>query len=66
MIIAYYIPVVKSEWKRELKQHGCRREDYTEMHEGGKGCDSVNWILVAQAWVQWWDFVNFVMNVQVQ
>jgi len=29
------------------------------------GCESVNWIHLAQAGIQWWTLVNMVVNIQV-
>jgi hypothetical protein len=42
-----------------------RREDNIKMDLREKGIDVGNWIRLAQDMVQWWAFVNTVMNLRV-
>jgi hypothetical protein len=36
------------------------------MDPTGIGIDWANWVRMAQNRVQWWDFVNMVMDIRVQ
>jgi hypothetical protein len=40
-------------------------EDTIKMDLIATGCEDVYWLQVAQGRVQWWAFVNTVMNLQV-
>jgi hypothetical protein len=40
-------------------------EDNIKMDLGKIGIDGANWILLAQDRLQWWAFVNMVMNLPV-
>jgi hypothetical protein len=42
-----------------------RREDNIKMDIREIGIDEANWIQLAQDRVQWWTFVNTVMNLRV-
>jgi hypothetical protein len=42
-----------------------RWEDNIKLGLREIGIDGANWIQSAQAMVQWWDFVNTVMNLLV-
>jgi hypothetical protein len=41
-----------------------RWEDNIKIYLREIGIDGANWILLAQDRVQWWTFVNMVMNLQ--
>jgi hypothetical protein len=57
--------VGKPKGKRALGRPRCRWEDNIKLDLGEKGIDGANWIQLAQDRVQWWAFVNTVMNLQV-
>jgi hypothetical protein len=57
--------VGRPEGKRLLGRSKCRWEDNIKLDLGDIGISGVNWIQLAQDRVQWWDFVNMVMNLQV-
>jgi hypothetical protein len=57
--------VRKPEGKRPLGRPRCRWEDNIKLDLREIGIDGVNWIRLAQNRVQWWAFVNTVMNVLV-
>jgi hypothetical protein len=49
--------------KRPLGIPRCRWEDNINMDLRDIGIDGVNWTWLAQDMVQWWAFVNMVMNL---
>jgi hypothetical protein len=57
--------VGRPEGKRPLGRPRCRWEDNIKMDLGEIGIDGANWIQLAQDRVQWRDFVNTVMNLQI-
>jgi hypothetical protein len=61
----YRVLVGRLEDKGPLGRPRRRWEDIIKMDFREIGIDGPNWILVAQDSVQWWDFVNTVMNLQV-
>jgi hypothetical protein len=61
----YRILVGRLECKRPLGRPRHRCEDYIKMDLKERGIDGSNWIQVAQDRVQWWTFVNTVMNLRV-
>jgi hypothetical protein len=61
----YRILVGRPKGKRPLARPRCRWEDNIKLDLGEIGIDEVNWIQLAQDRVQWWAFVNTVMNLQV-
>jgi hypothetical protein len=62
---AYRVLVGRPEGKRPLVRPRCRWEDNIKMDLGAIGINGANWILLAQDRVQWWAFVNTVMNPRV-
>jgi hypothetical protein len=62
----YVVFVGRPKSKRLLGRPKCRWEDNMKMDLKGIGIDGANWIQLAQDRVQWWAFVNMVMNLQVQ
>jgi hypothetical protein len=62
---AYRVLVERPKGKRPLGRPRCRWEDNIKMDLGEIGIDGANWIWLAQDRVQWWAFVNMVMNLQV-
>jgi hypothetical protein len=61
----YRVLVGRSEGRRPLRRPRCRWEDNIKMDLREIGIDEVNWIWLAQDRVQWWAFVNIVMNIWV-
>jgi hypothetical protein len=61
----YRILVGKSEGKRPLVRPRHRWEDNIKLDLREKVTDEANWIWLAQDMVQWWAFLNMVMNLQV-
>jgi hypothetical protein len=61
----YGVLVGMSEGKRPLERPRCRWDDNIRMDLGETGIDGAKWIQVAQDRVQWWAFVNTVMNIRV-
>jgi hypothetical protein len=61
----YRVLVGKPEAKRPLGRPRCRWEDNIKLDLREVGIDGANWIRLAQDRVQWWAFVNTVMNLQV-
>jgi hypothetical protein len=61
----YRVLVGRPEGKRPLGRPRGRWEDNVKMDLREIGIDGVNWIQLAQDRVQWWAFVNMVMNHQV-
>jgi hypothetical protein len=58
----YRVFVGKPEGKRPLGRPRRRWEDNIKMELREIGIDGVNWIRLALEKVQWWAFVNKVMN----
>jgi hypothetical protein len=61
----YRVLVGRPEGKRPLGRPRREWEDNIEMDLGEIGIDGSNWIQLAQDRVQWWAFVNTVMNLRV-
>jgi hypothetical protein len=61
----YRVLVGRPEGKRPLGRHRHRREDNIKMDLREIGIDGTNWIRLAQERVQWWVFVNTVLNPRV-
>jgi hypothetical protein len=55
--------VGRPEVKRPLGRPRYRWEDNIKLDLMEKGTDGANWIQLAQDRVQWWAFVNTVMNL---
>jgi hypothetical protein len=62
---AYRFLIGRPEGKRPLERPRRRWEDSIKMDLMEIGIDGVNWIQLAQDRVQWWAFVNMVMNLRV-
>jgi hypothetical protein len=62
---AYRVLVGRPKGKRPLGRPRHRWEDNIKMDFGEIGIDGANWIRLAQDRVQWWAFVNTVMNLRV-
>jgi hypothetical protein len=62
---AYRVLVGRPEGKRPLGKPRRRWEDNIKMDLGEIGIDGANRIQLAQNRVQWWAFVNTVMNLRV-
>jgi hypothetical protein len=60
----YGVLVGKPKGKRPLGRHRCRWEDNIKMDLRETEINGVNWIQLAQDRVQWWAYVNTVMNLQ--
>jgi hypothetical protein len=63
--VAYRVLVRRPEGKRPLGRPRRRWEDNIKLDLREIGIDGVNWIRLAQDMVQWWAFVNTVMNFRV-
>jgi hypothetical protein len=61
----YRVLVGKPEGKRPLGRPRHRWEDNIKMDLGEIRLDGANWIHLAQNRVQWLNFVNTIMNLQV-
>jgi hypothetical protein len=61
----YRVLVGRLECKRPLERPRRMWEDNIKMDLTEIGIDGANWIQLAQERVQWWVFVNTVMNLQV-
>jgi hypothetical protein len=61
----YRVLVGRPEGKRPLERPRHRREDNIKMDLREIGIDGANWIQLVQDRVQWWAFVNTVMNLRV-
>jgi hypothetical protein len=61
----YRVLVGRRKGRRPLGRHRCKWEDNIKMNLREIGINGVNWILLAQDSVQWWAFVNTVMNLWV-
>jgi hypothetical protein len=59
----YRVFVGRTEGMRPLGRPKCRWEDNIKMDLRETGIDGPNWIRLAQDRVQWWAFVNTVMNL---
>jgi hypothetical protein len=60
----YKVLVRRLEGKRPLGRPRRRWEDNNKMNFREMGIDGANWIWLAQDRVQWWAFVNTVMNLR--
>jgi hypothetical protein len=61
----YRVLFGKPKGKRPLGRPKCMWEDNINLGLREIGIDGVNWIQLAQDRVQWWVFVNMVMNLWV-
>jgi hypothetical protein len=61
----YRVLVGRPESKRPLGRPRRRWEDNTKQYLREIGIDGMKWVWLAQDRVQWWDFVNTVMNLRV-
>jgi hypothetical protein len=61
----YRVLVGRPEFKTPVGRPRCRWEDNIKMDLREIGIDGANWIYLPQDMVQWWDFVNTVMNIRV-
>jgi hypothetical protein len=61
----YMVLVGRLEGKRPLGKPRHRWEYNIKMDFREMGINGANWIWLAQDRVQWWAFVNMVMNLQV-
>jgi hypothetical protein len=61
----YRVLVGRTEGKRPLGRPRRRWDDNIKMDLREIGIDGANWIRLAQDRVQWWTFVNTVMNLRV-
>jgi hypothetical protein len=61
----YRVLVGKPEGKRPLGRPKRRWEDNIKIHLGEIGIEGANWIQLAQDRIQWWAFVNAVINLRV-
>jgi hypothetical protein len=61
----YRVLVGRPEGKRPLGRPRCRWEDNIKMDLREIEIDVLNWIWLAWDRVQWWAFVNKVMNLHV-
>jgi hypothetical protein len=61
----YRVLVAKPEGTRPLGRPRRRWEDNIKLDLREIGMDGTNWIQLAQDRVQWWAFVNTVMNLRV-
>jgi hypothetical protein len=57
--------VGRPEGKRPVRRPRRRWEDNIKMDLREIGIDEANWIRLAQDRVQWWSFVNTMMNLRV-
>jgi hypothetical protein len=60
----YRVLVGRSEGKRPLGRLRRRWKDNIKIDLREIGIEGVNWIPLAQDWVQWRAFVNTVMNIR--
>jgi hypothetical protein len=61
----YIILVGRPEGRKTLGRRRRNWEDYINMDLTEIGIDGANWIRLAQDRVQWWAWVNTVMNLRV-
>ena len=62
---AYRVLMGKPEGKRPLGRPRCRWEDNIKMDLKEVGCDSGDWIYLAEDRDQWQAYVRVVMNLRV-
>jgi hypothetical protein len=63
--VVYRVLVRRPERKGPLGRPRRRWEENIKMDLRKTGIDGANWIQLAQHRVQWWAFVNSVMNLRV-
>jgi hypothetical protein len=63
--VFYRVLVGRPEGKISLEKPRRRWEDNIKMDRREIGIDGTDWIQLAQDRVQWWAFVNTVMNLRV-
>jgi hypothetical protein len=61
----YRVLIGRPKGKRPLGRPRCRWEDNIKLDLREIRIDGVNWIKLVQYRVQWWAFVNVIMNLQV-
>jgi hypothetical protein len=61
----YRVLVGRPKGKRPVGRPKHRWEDNIKLNLREIGIDGTNWIRLAQDRVQWWAFVNMVMDLQV-
>jgi hypothetical protein len=61
----YRVLVGRPEGKRQLGRPRRRWEDNIKMDLRETGIDGANWIRLDQDRIQWWSFVNTVMNLRL-
>jgi hypothetical protein len=61
----YRVLVGRPKSKRPLVRSTCKWEDNIKLDLREIGIDGANWIQLALDRVQWWAFVNMVMNLRV-
>jgi hypothetical protein len=61
----YRVLAGRPEYKRPLGRSRRRWEDNIKMDVREIGIGGANWIQLAQDRVQWWAFVNTMMNLRV-
>jgi hypothetical protein len=61
----YVVLVGRPKGKRPLGRPRRRWEDNIKLDLREMGIDGANWVQLAQHRVQWWGFVDTVMNLQV-
>jgi hypothetical protein len=59
----YRVLAGRPKGKRPLRRPRCRWKDNIKMDRRETEMDGVNWIWLAQDRVQWWAFVNTVMDL---
>jgi hypothetical protein len=64
-IRAYMVLVGKPEGKRPLGRSRRRWEDNIKIYLQEVGCDSMDWIELAEDKERWWALVDVVMNLKV-
>jgi hypothetical protein len=64
-ISAYSVLVGRPKGKRQLGRPRHSWDDNIKMDVREIGIDVANWIWLVQDRIQWWAFVNTVMNLQV-
>jgi hypothetical protein len=63
--IVYRIFFGRSKGKRPLVRRRHRWEDNIKLVRREIGIDGANWVQLAQNRLQWWAFVNTVINLRV-
>jgi hypothetical protein len=61
----YRVLVGRSKGKRPMEKPRRKWEDNTKLYLLEIGIDGANWIQLAQDRVQWQDFVNTLMKLQI-